>query len=476
MARDWRDDRIAELEKQVARLIATVEQQAARIAKLEEQVRRSSRNSSKPPSSDGPSAATRPAKRRSGRGPGGQLGHEPHGRELEPSDKADKIVSCMPQRCARCSAPLRGRDPAPLRHQVFDLPKIVASFIEYQLHALVCDCGHVTRAKLPPGVPSGSFGPGVVAVAALLMGVYRLSKRMVPDLLLDLFGLRMSVGAAVGCQELASAAMAGPVEEAKAHVVEQPVKHADETGWREGPRRTRAWMWAVATRYVVVFMIHARRNSDAARALLVRSSGVLVSDRHGAYGWWSDWMRQLCWAHLKRDVQAMIDRGGESERIGKSLLEEIDRMFHWWHRVRDGTLTRATFKVYMRSLRIRFEVMLEVGALCSHSKTAKTCANLLKHACSLWTFVRVEGVEPTNNTAEQVVRHGVIIRKISYGTHSEAGSRFIERILTVHATLRRQRRDILAFLRGACEAKLHNRPPPSLLPVASLRCQPANAA
>jgi len=476
VGRDWRDDRIDELNAQVARLMATVEEQAARIAKLEEQLRRSSRNSSKPPSSDGPSTPARHAKPRSGRAPGGQLGHEAHARELEPSDKADKIVRCIPERCARCSAALRGRDPAPLRHQVFDLPKVVASFVEYQLHALGCDCGHVTRAKLPPGVPSGSFGPGVVAVVALLMGVYRLSKRMVPDLLLDLFGLRMSVGAAVGCQELASAAIAEPVEEAKVHVVEQPVKHADETGWREGARRSRAWLWVVTTRYVVVFMIHARRNGDAAKALLVRSAGVLVSDRHGAYGWWPDWMRQLCWAHLKRDVQAIIDRGGESERIGKSLLEEIDRMFHWWHRVRDGTLTRATFKVYMRSLQIRFEAMLEVGALCGHSKTAKTCANLLKHACSLWTFVRVEGVEPTNNPAEQVVRHGVLIRKISYGTHSEAGSRFIERILTVHATLRRQRRGILVFLRDACEAKLHNRQPPSLLPVPSLRGQLPNAA
>ncbi len=483
MARDWRDDRIAELEGQlaerdrtIAKLMATVEQQATRIAKLEEQVRRSSRNSSKPPSSDGPSAPARPTKPRSGRDPGGQLGHEPHARTLEPSDKADRIVRCLPQRCAKCNARLRGQDSAPIRHQVFDLPKIVAHFIEYQLHALVCDCGHVTRAELPAGVPSGAFGPGIVAVVAMLMGVFRLSKRMVPDLMLDLFGLHMSVGAAVGCQKIASEAMAAPVEEAKAHVVEQPVKHADETGWREGARRSRAWLWAVATRSVVVFMIHARRNSDAAKALLVRSVGVLVSDRFGAYGWWPDGMRQLCWAHLKRDVQAMVDRGGESARIGKSLLEEIDRMFHWWHRVRDGTLTRATFKVYMRSLQIRFEARLEVGAACGHSKTAKTCANLLKHACSLWTFVRVEGVEPTNNAAEQVVRHGVIIRKISYGTHSEAGSRFIERILTVHATLRRQRRNILAFIRDACEAKLHNRPPPSLLPDATLRGQLANAA
>ncbi len=151
-------------------------------------------------------------------------------------------------------------------------------------------------------------------------------------------------------------------------------------------------------------------------------------------------------------------------------------MFHWWHRVRDGTLKRRSFEVYMRSLRIRFEAVLEVGKAGDHAKTAKTCANLLNHARSLWTFVRIEGVEPTNNTAEQAIRHAVIIRKISHGTHSEEGSRFIERILTVHGTLRRQQRNILGFLRDACAAKLHNTPPPSLLPIPALRRQLAIAA
>jgi transposase len=215
----------------------------------------------------------------------------------------------------------------------------------------------------------------------------------------------------------------------------------------------------------VVFKIQARRNADAARKILGRAMGVLGSDRHGAYGWWSDKMRQFCWSHLKRDAQAIADRGGHSERIGKQLLDEIERMFGWWHRVRDGDLARSTFQVYMRPLRHRVEATLQCGSLSEHPKTAKTCANLLKHREALWTFVRVPGVEPTNNTAEQTVRHGVILRKISYGTHSETGSRFIERILTVHATLRRQERNILGFLRDACAAALHNRPPPSLLPM-----------
>jgi len=468
VARDWRDDRIAELEAQLAAALAA-------IASLKEQVRalsRNSRNSSKAPSSDGPAAPARPKKAPSGRKPGGQPGHQRHVRPLEPMEKARKVVACVPVRCEQCGKGLRGCDATPQRHQVFDLPKVEPLFDEYHLHALGCGCGHVTRGKLPAGVPTGSFGPGVVATVALLMGVFRLSKRMVPDLMGDLFGLSMSTGAVVGCQQQASEALEAPVAEAKAYVVEQPVKHADETSWREGARRSKAWLWAAVTASVVVFMVHTRRNTDAAQALLVRAFGVLVSDRHGAYGWWADRLRQFCWAHIKRDVQAIFERGGESEVAARGMLEEIGRMFHWWHRVRDGTLSRRSFQIYMRSLRTRFEAGLRLGTLSDHPKTVKTCANLLKHADALWTFVRVDGVEPTNNAAEQVVRHGVIMRKISHGTHSHAGSRFIERILTVHATLRRQQRNIIAFLREACAAKLHNQRPPSLLPTPALRdCQ-----
>ena len=479
MGRDWRDNRIEELETEVAHykaalaerdrviaeLMAQVRALTLRVAELEERLGRTSRNSSKPPSSDGPAVRPRPKKAASGRKAGGQAGHERHERPLEPSEKAAKIVHCIPTRCEKCAKALHGRDATPVRHQVFDVPKIDPTFDEYRQHAIGCECGHVTRAQLPPNVPRGAFGPGVVAVVAVLMGVYRLSKRMTASLMLDLFGLRVSLGAVVGCQQLASEAIATPVDEARTYIVEQPVKHADETSWREGVLRSRAWLWAVATTNVVVFMIHARRNTDAAQALLVRAAGVLVSDRHGAYLWWPDRLRQLCWAHLRRDIQAIIDRGGQSAVVGSGLLEESDRMFYWWHRVRDGTLSRASFQVYMRSLRKRFEAGLELGTLGDNPKTAKTCANLLKHADALWTFVRVEGVEPTNNSAEQVVRHGVIIRKISHGTHSKAGSRFIERILSVHASLRRQDRNVLRFLRDACAAKLNRQTAPSLLPI-----------
>ena len=334
MTRDWRDDRIeqleqenAELKRENAELRIQVTKLIERVAKLEEQLRKSSRNSSKPPSSDGPAVPPRPMKPATGRKPGGQPGHKRHQRELVPVDKLREVIECIPERCGHCTASLRGRDPEPHRHQVTHVPPIEPVTDEYRRHTLSCgQCGGTTMGKLPAGVPTGAFGPSVVAVVAVLMGAYRLSKRLVPGLLQDLFRLRMSVGAAVGCQTLASAALEVPVAEAKAHVAEQPVKHADETGWREGPNRARAWLWVVATHAVAVFMVHARRNTDAAMRILGAVAGVLVTDRHGAYNWWPDRLRQYCWAHLQRQFQTISERSGDSERIGKALLEEVRRL------------------------------------------------------------------------------------------------------------------------------------------------------
>lgn len=488
MARDWRDDRIAEQDKTIAeqgrtiaeqsRTIATltaqVEALLARVTKLEEQARRSSRNSSQPPSSDGPGAPPQRKKRPSGRSPGAQEGHEKHERPLVPSDKVDKRVVLRPKRCRGCSGLLVGEDRSPRRHQVFELPRIVPIVTEYELHSLECACGVRTTATLPDGVPTGVFGPRVVAMAATLMGVYRLSKRAVPELMRDVFGLSMSVGAVIGCQRIASEALAVPVEEAKAFAVEQPLKYADETGWREARRK--AWLWTVVTATVTVFMVHSRRTADAAREILGRAHGVLVSDRHGAYNWWPDAKHQFCWAHLVRDFVKIAERGYDSERIGNALLDETKRMFSWWHRVRDGTLARPTFRVYMRSVQRRVEALLAEGAAVPHLKTSKTCAKLLKRADALWTFLYIVGVEPTNNFAERTVRHGVIYRKTSYGTHSVEGSRFIERMLSVHATLRQQQRNVLDFVHQACRAALDSTTAPSLLPALVEESRHAQAA
>jgi transposase len=477
MVTDWRDDRIAELEAQVVWLKAQLAERdgileeqrrqlaivTARVEASEELSRRSSRNSSQPPSGDGPAVAPRQKKRRTGRRPGAQKGHKKFERAFVPLAEVDKQVVVKAEHCGGCGAKLEGDDPAPRHHQVVELPRVKPLVTDFEIHTLGCArCGVSTTPPLPAGVPTRAFGPSVDATVGVLLGAYRLSKRAVPLLMKDLFGLSLSVGAVIECQRAASTALAEPVAEATAHILHEPVKNADETGWREA--RKRAWLWVAVTSWVTVFMIHGRRSTDAARQLLGDTKGILGTDRHGAYTFWPVTSRQFCWAHLTRDFTAIAERGADSERIGTSLLAEVERMFTWWHRVRGGTLAHSSFRVYMRTVRHRVETLLAEGAGLAHSKTAKTCAKVLSLADALWTFVYHEGVEPTNNAAERALRHAVLWRKQSFGTHCSEGSRFVERILTTHATLRQQKRNVLDFVRDACQAILESRAGPSLLP------------
>ncbi len=458
MTRDWRDDRIEELEKRVRELEALV-------AELLEQLKRNSSNSSKPPSSDGPAKAKRsyPKKKSSGRKQGAQVGHTKHERELLPVERVDSLAVVKPDKCSCCAGPLSSHTLHPTRYQYFEIPPVKPIVHETQLHSGWCEqCQCWTQGQLPQGVPTRMFGPSVDATIGVLIGVYRLSKRQVAAVMGSLFGLTMSVGAVIDSQQAVSRALEQPVKEARAFAEKQPVKNADETSWRENNKR--AWLWAMVTSCVTIFVIQKSRATDAARELLGDVLGILCTDRYAGYSFWPTQLRQICWSHLIRDLTAISERDEESKRIGNALLEEAYRMFSWWHRVREQTLKRSTFQSYMRSLMPRVQELLEQGTLLDNRKSARTCKKILELYPALWTFVHVEGVEPTNNIAEQTVRHPVIIRKQSYGTQSEWGSRFIERILTVNATCNQQNRSVLDFVRQACESALTGSSAPSLIP------------
>jgi transposase len=226
------------------------------------------------------------------------------------------------------------------------------------------------------------------------------------------------------------------------------------------------------TSWVTVFVVRMSRGGHIARELLGETfAGILVTDRYSAYNWYPVRWRQVCWAHLLRDFEAMRGRGGRSEEIGGALLAQAHQMFTWWHRVREGTLTRATFRSYMSPLRREMERLLEAGSRCGVPKTEGTCRDILKRREALWTFVQVEGVEPTNNAAERSLRPGVLWRKGSFGTQSEGGSRFVENMMTVVTTLRQQKRSVLAYLIAACEAALRGEAAPSLLPARDQKSQ-----
>jgi transposase len=433
-----------------------------RIADLEERVKKNSTNSSKPPSSDPPSVKRRPPTPTSGKRRGGQPGHRHHPRALVPPEQLRRVIDCKPPQCRWCGDALAGDDPEPLRHQVAEVPAIVPVVDEYRLHRLACPrCRTTTRAALPPGVPAGAFGPRLRAILSVLAGGDRLGKRPIRQLAFDLLGLSISIGMICRLERQAAAELEAPVEELREYVREAAVAHIDETSWWQGPDK--AWLWAAVTRSVTVFTIATSRGADVARGRLgADRRKVVVSDRLKSYAWIQ--RRQFCWAHLDRDFQAMIDRGGEAAEVGRLLLGHSGRLLGWWHRVRDGTMARATLRSHVHFMRSSSRADLRRGLGCGCARTAATCRELLAGETHLWTFVRVEDVEPTNNDAERALRHGVIYRKLSGGTDGEAGSRFVERMLSVVATRRQQDINVLGYLTRCYQAHLDGKPAPSLLP------------
>jgi transposase len=439
-----------------------------RIRKLEARLGQTSANSSRPPSSDPPQAPARPKALPSGRKRGGQPGHRGACRALLPVEQVDEVMAVVPERCRHCQQPFPetggGRRGRVWRHQVVELLPLAVRVTEYQMAGRRCgQCGKRTRAELPVGVPRRPFGLRLTAVIALLSGRYRLSRREVRQLLRDLWAVRVSLGAVVRQEQAQSAALAPIVEEAQAAVQQAAVVNMDETGWRQ--EQQRAWLWTAVTDTLTVFWIDRTRSGAAMEALLGPAfRGVVGSDRWSAYNRFPAERRALCYAHLKRDFQALVDRGGEAEAVGRWGLAEIKRLFALWHRFRTGEFDRQELLHRLVPLQARMGRLLRRGKENADRKASALCRELDKWWAALWTFARVEGVEPTNNGAEHALRPAVLWRKSSFGSDSEAGSRFAERLLTVVATCRQQGRPLLAFLVATNEAALRGTGAPSVLP------------
>lgn len=433
------------------------------ISVLTEQVSKNSKNSSRPPSSDPPSVE-KPKRSPSGRHCGGQPGHKGAYRPLKPKAEVKEVISLKPSTCKKCGHSLCGDDKTPQRRQVTDIPPLVAETIEYQLHLLECpECGTKTRAHLPQDVPSLAFGPHLIAMVAALSGQYHLSKRQIEEILCDFFGADIGLGTVHALEQSMSEALKDPVAEVADAIKQQPLANIDETSWQEGNKKN--WLWVAVTPIATMFLLRFSRGADVVKELICETfSGIVGSDRWSAYSWIDPTHRQVCWAHLLRVFEAFICRGGTSQEIGRDLLALAQQMFHLWHRVRDGTLSRPAFSAAMAAIKQRVSQRLRDGHQCDHPKTQKTCRNLAKIESALWTFVDVLGVEPTNNAAERAIRSGVLWRKSSFGTQSKNGSRFVERMMTTVATLKHQKRNVLQYLIAVCKAHIKREDAPSLLP------------
>lgn len=452
------------LKVQMVQLQNQVEKLQAEVAKLRERVSKNSQNSSKPPSSDPPQTPRYPKSEPSGEKKGGRKGHHGHGRKLKGPEEVSRIVKSLPTVCKDCGTLLMGEDPEPERHQVSEVPKIVPEIVEYQRHTLKCRvCGARNQAEWPKEMPTGSFGERLQGLIGYLGGRFGVSQRDMEEMLETVFQVEIGLGSIPAQQQRVSQALKQPVEAAQKYVQTQKAVNLDETGWHELAKQV--WLWVCTTPSVTVFRIfQGRSGSGAAELLGDHYAGTVGSDRYSAYNWLDPLYRQVCWAHLKRDFQAWVERGGESAVVGRMLLARLKQFFSLWHRVRDGTLSRVDFQTAMRPIRDEVVGLLEIGTLLDHRETCRTSHNILKVKQALWTFVDREGVEPTNNAAERALRRGVIWRRRSYGTQSKNGSLFVERILTTVMTLRQQKRDVLDYLAAAGKAVTLGIPAPSLLP------------
>ena len=350
-----------------------------------------------------------------------------------------------------------------LTHQVVDVPPVLAQVTEYQCHGGACgNCGTWNVAEVPVGVAGSVVGTRLQAIAAALSGRFRLSRREVEDALVTLFGpkAQVALGTISKLEGETTRALAPVYEEAHQAAQAAPLASFDETGWIEG--RKKAWLWVMVTRFLTVFRIDRHRNTAAFKALAGSFQGVLSTDRWRVYLHWIKRLHQFCWAHLKRDFQSWKDLGGKEGRLGAACLEREAEIFALWHRFKGGEISRRTLLAYLRPVQKRLRKLLRRGR--RYPLIAGTCEELLEYGSCLWVFTRIEGVEPTNNIGEQEIRPAVLWRKGSFGSHSPEGSRFVERMLTVTRSLRKQGRAVLEFLVEAITAHRSGKSAPSLLP------------
>lgn len=442
-------DRVVKLEKTVA--------------DFQERLGENSQNSSKPPSSDPPGTPRRPERGPSGRKQGGQKGHRGHHRSMLPTSKADEVVSVRPDRCKNCSAPLdECKSLGMSRHQVAEIPPIKAKVTEYQLHTVGCACCRAkTKASLPAGVPTGRFGPALIALVAILSGRFKMSCRAIRDLLC-LIGLKLGLGSVPKLQDLASTALEAPWTELKGSVPNVKSLNADDTAWRL--KKAYLSVVCLVAPAWTLYQIVNKRDHKTLKEIFKGFSGVLGSDRASTYSFHKG-LKQACLAHIDRLFQRFVDRGEGSRVVGKLCQAEMDRLWAAWHELCEKKIDQESFTERIWPIRARLARYLKRGTSCGHSRTQRSCARLLKRFSELWTFVSHE-IEPTNNAAERALRMLVMLRRVSFGSKTEQGLRFVERILTVVETCRRNGMNSWQFITNCIGANLSGRPTPSILAAA----------
>ena len=443
-----------------------IAQLEARVEQLERRLGRNSRNSSLPPSEDPPGAPPRRrGKDRSGGPPGGQSGHEGHGRELLPAWAVDELVEHWPATCD-CghvfaeAEQVACREPA--RHQVEELPQIAVRVTEHRCQRLRCpDCGGERSGELPAEVARSAFGPRLQAAVVALSVRNRVSRRDLVELCEELFGARISVGSIDAILARAGDALEQPYEQLLSRMRRSRALNIDETGWRlKGGQRT---LWGTFTEKIAVFKVTANRHEQHLRELLADHQGIVTSDRWWAYDHLPLARRQLCWSHLQRDFQAQAEGSGAEHELGTAGLRICERLFWAWE-VYQHPHDRRQLQLEIRGLRRELKPILRQyrGKAPRYKRSRGLARNLLNAWPALWTFADRPGVTPPNNHAERGLRGAVIYRKLSLGSQSHQGERRIERLLSASISCRLQHRSLYAYLAELLDTHARGDPLPQL--------------
>jgi transposase len=433
----------------------------AEVAELKRLIGRNSNNSSMAPSKDSPQArGQRSKKRSSGKKQGGQPGHP--GRNREMVADPDRVIEHWPGACRSCGLGLAGGDAVgdPVAHQVSEIITRI-EVTEHRRMRVRCECGACTLAGLPAGVPAGAFGPGVQATAASLCAA-RIGRRESVRIFSDLFGLTISPASLQTLLSQSANTLQDPYLEILEALDAEPVRGADETSWPQAGKGQ--WLSVSTSEKMALFQIAKRRDRDAAIALLGETpDGVIVTDRYAVYLFIDDTQRQMCLAHLARDLVALGERAGAPGRLGRQLARELGAVFGVLHTDGRDPTDLASLRQDTAPHRQRFHDLLAKGARCQDPKTRRFCQGLLDHETALWTFTHIPGVPATNNASERALRHAVHWRRTSYGTQTDTGNRIVERLLTVRETCRLQGHRLHDYLTTAITADLHGHPIPPIL-------------
>jgi len=392
----------------------------AAVDQLETRLNKNSSNSSCPPSSDNKLTKKKTANNLKGK-PGGKIGHKGTRQVLL---SPTKVKSLMPKKCSCGNTEFKDKEPY-YTHQLLELPEIALFVTHFILYRGICtSCGKLNKAHVPEGSRAG-YGPRLTSVIAEMDGSQGDSRSIIQNFCSSVLGFSISLGAIQKVLDRASAAIAPHYEAIGTAARMAPVNNVDETSWYY--KNYLYWLWVMANQFVAFFMIHPNRSGKAFKALIKDWCGVLVSDGYAVYTSWIG-LRQTCLAHLIRDARGLSERKDpELAKFGKTALAELTLLCHMAHAPPTLGQWRAFYARFCKLIFRNHGRKDEAGVF---------AARLLREINSLWVFLEKEGVSPTNNHAERMLRFAVCWRKRSLGTESEKGNRWVERILSLRHTCR----------------------------------------